>query len=176
MISGNWARSQKICESRIIAQAVATMPTRTILVVEDDPNDENMTLRALRNSAVPCTVVVAHTAPEAMDYLSRRGRFHDRLSPDPCVVFMDNTLPGSGGYELVIQIRQIASLRSMPLVVLSGSSDETVIERCLRAGANSFIEKPMDLTDYVTTVGAAARYWVELNLGPQTVRRAGSLL
>lgn len=148
------------------------MALRTILVVEDDPNDENLTLRALRNCGVPCSVVVAHTAQEAMDFLLRQAAFSGRTSPDPHVVFLDNTLPGSDGFELVTNIRSVAAFRGIPLVILSGSSDQNVIERCARAGANSFLEKPMEMPDYMREVGNAAKYWLDLNLSPVSLRRS----
>ena len=140
------------------------MPTRTILVVEDDPNDENLTLRAFRQAELPCTVVVAHTAQEAMQFLLREGPFDGRRSSDPAVVFVDNTLPGYGGAELVSRIREVKALAGVPVVVLSGSSDINVVESCCKAGANSFLEKPLEMGDYLRQVSMAAQYWLNLNL------------
>jgi CheY-like chemotaxis protein len=142
------------------------MPTRTILLVEDDPNDEQLTLRALRQSGVPNSAVVAHNGREALDFLTRNGPFDGRTSPDPSAIFLDNTLPGYPGPELIARIRSMAEFRSVPIIVLSGASDGCVLDRCSRAGANSFLEKPVDMTDYLHLVSNAVRYWLELNLGP----------
>jgi len=136
------------------------MNPRTILVVEDDPNDENLTLRALRGVSVPCSVVVARSGADALDFLLRRGAFANRTSADPDVVYLDNTLPGIAGNELVTKIRAEAHLQGVPLVVFSGTSDEVVVERCLAAGANGFLEKPMDTTDYLGKLRNSAEHWL----------------
>ena len=136
------------------------MNPRTILVVEDDPNDENLTLRALRGVNVPCSVVVARSGSDALDFLLRRGSFAGRSSADPDVVFLDNTLPGIAGNELVTKIRESEHLRGIPLVVFSGSSDENLVARCLSAGASGFVEKPMDMGDYLSTLRKTAEHWL----------------
>jgi CheY-like chemotaxis protein len=136
------------------------MNPRTILVVEDDPNDENLTLRALRGVNVPCSVIVARSGSDALDFLLRQGAFSGRSSADPDVVFLDNTLPGIAGNELVAKIRESEQLRKIPLVVFSGSSDESLVARCLSAGASSFVEKPMDMSDYLSTLRKTAEHWL----------------
>jgi CheY-like chemotaxis protein len=152
------------------------MPSRTILLVEDDPNDEHLTLRALRQSGVPNTVVVAHTAEEALDFLHRSGPFNGRTSSDPIVIFVDNTLPGFPGSDLVSVIRTIPSCHHVPIVVFSGNADLGVVERCALAGANSFLEKPIEMADYIHLVGNAARYWLDLNLGPHSVQNQAATI
>jgi CheY-like chemotaxis protein len=151
------------------------MPNRVVLVVEDDPNDEHLTLRAIRSS-VHCSVIVAHSAAEALNFLKRVGPFENRSGPNPMAIFVDNALPGLGGADLVAAIRIEPQLRSIPIIVLSGSSDCKVVERCHLAGANSFIEKPLEMSDYVTQVGHAARYWLNLNLLPNAMMTNVSLL
>lgn len=136
------------------------MNPHTILVVEDDPNDENLTLRALRGLTVPCSVVVARSGTDALDFLLRQGAFEERSSPNPDVVFLDNTLPGIGGNELVTRIREREDLRNVPLVVFSGTSDQALIQRCLDAGASGFVEKPLELADYVSTLRSTAEHWL----------------
>lgn len=142
------------------------MNSQTILVVEDDPSDETLTLRALRTAEVPCSVVVARTGQNALDFLRRQGQFSGRKSPDPAVVFLDNTLPGKPGNELVTEIRAEPALQSVPLVIFSGSSDENLVDKCLRAGANSYLEKPVDMDQYMDQLRKAVQYWLRLNLGP----------
>lgn len=136
------------------------MKNHMILVVEDDPNDESLTLRALRGITVPCTVVVARSGGDALDFLLRRGAFLDRVSADPDVVFLDNTLPGLPGNEIIERIRTETNLKDVPVVVFSGSSDERLIERCLAAGANEFREKPVDMTDYLSSLRNVAERWL----------------
>lgn len=136
------------------------MKSHMILVVEDDPNDESLTLRALRGLSLPCSVVVARCGGDAMDFLFRRGAFAHRTSVNPDVVFLDNTLPGLPGNELVRMIREESHLAKVPLVVFSGSSDESLIQRCLDAGANDFREKPVDMDAYLTELRDAAEHWL----------------
>ena len=137
------------------------MNTRTILVVEDDPNDESLTLRALRGYGEPFAVVVAHSGKDALDFLLRKGEFADRSSDDPDLVFLDNTLPGVPGNELIRTIRSEASLRAVPLVVFSGSSDESLVKRCLEAGADDFVEKPIDMGEYLQVLRKATARWID---------------
>lgn len=136
------------------------MNPRTILVVEDDSNDENLTLRALRGVSVPCSVVVARSGADALDYLLRRGEFDGRRSANPDVVFLDNAMPGMPGNELVGRIRSETALEGVPLVIFSGTTDETLIANCLGAGANAFLEKPVDTADYLSNVRTTAEYWL----------------
>lgn len=133
----------------------------SILVVEDDPNDENLTLRALRGIQKPCSVVVTRSAGDALDFLLRQGAFVGRTTPHPDVVFLDNTLPGMPGNELVHRIREVDELREVPLVVFSGSSDEALVQRCLDAGANEFLEKPVDMNDYLDGLRGVAQRWLQ---------------
>ena len=116
------------------------MPYRTILVVEDDLNDEHLTLRALRQSGIPCTVIVAHSGTEALQFLNRTGPFEGRIGPQPLAIFVDHTLPGCGGVELIRSIREMPQLAAVPVIVFSGSLDSNVVDRCCKAGANSFLE------------------------------------
>lgn len=139
-----------------------SMKPRTILVVEDDANDEKLTLRALRSIAEACSVVVARSGGDALDFLLRRGEFAGRQSADPDVMFLDNSLPGIPGDELVRRIRAEETLRKVPLVVFSGSSDQSLVQNCLAAGANEFVEKPVDMVDYLTSLRCAAERWLSV--------------
>ena len=136
------------------------MKPHMILVVEDDPNDESLTLRALRGVSVPCSVVVARSGSDALDFLFRRGQFAGRASGDPDVVFLDNTLPGKPGNELIGEIRCQAHFQALPVIVFSGSSDESLIRRCLDAGANDFREKPIDMNEYIAELRGTAERWL----------------
>jgi CheY-like chemotaxis protein len=152
------------------------MLAKTILVVEDDPNDETLTLRALSQMNVQCSVVVAHNGQEALDYLKRSGKYDGRNSNNPQVIFVDNTLPGLGGVELVRAIREIPEVATVPIVVLSGNGDSNLVDRCCRAGANSFLEKPFELGEYVRQIGTAASYWLTLNHCPAPISGRASAL
>ena len=114
-------------------------------------------------------MVVAHDATEALHFLRRTGKFADRYTPDPTAIFVDNTLPGFGGADLVAEIRKMPNLKTVPVIVLSGSSDMNVVDRCSKAGANSFLEKPVDMTEYMKYVSTATNYWLNLNLLPPRI-------
>jgi len=152
------------------------MPYRTILIVEDDPNDEHLTLRALKQSGIPCTVVVAHSGRDAIHFLNRSGPFEGRLGPAPMAIFVDHALPGLAGEDLIRSIREIPEMRGVPVIVFSGSLDSNVVDRCTHAGANSFLEKPVEMESYVEQVNAAARYWLTLNLAPGSLEGKATAL
>jgi CheY-like chemotaxis protein len=152
------------------------MNNRIVLIVEDDPNDEHLTLRAIKESKVLCSVSVVHNANQALNFLRCENEYAGRTHRIPNVIFVDNTLPGHGGSELVTEIRKIPELQLVPVVILSGSSDPKVVDRCHRAGANSFLEKPLELHDYVLQVGRAATYWLDVNRLPPSISRNVSVI
>jgi len=130
----------------------------TILLVEDNPDDVELTLRALRNHRVSADVQVARDGAEALSYLLDLGS----LPPD--LVLLDLNLPKISGLEVLARIRENLSIRSLPVVVLSTSSEERDIAAAYRLGANSYIRKPVGFEDFVTTIHSVADYWLSLNV------------
>ena len=139
------------------------MNEKTILLVEDNPDDEELTLRALRRAKVANEVAVAHDGVEALDYLFRRGRFEGIAASRPALVVLDLKLPKLGGIEVLTQIRADARTETLPVVVLTSSTEDEDIIRSYRSGANSYVRKPVNFAEFTSAVGQLGLYWLILN-------------
>lgn len=140
------------------------MGQTTILLVEDNPDDEALALRALQNSSVPNEVVVAHDGQEALDYIFGRGAFDGRdVSEQPRVVFLDIKLPKLNGLEVLRSIRSDRRTELLPVVCLTSSDEERDILEAYRSGANSYINKPVDFKTFVHQVRILGEYWLDIN-------------
>lgn len=142
------------------------MPGKVILLVEDDPDDELLTLRALKKNRILNEVVVARDGVEALDYLLGGGDDAD-LSPDPLpqVVLLDLRLPKLDGLEVLRQLRADDRTRLLPVVVLTSSDEERDIVDSYRLGANSYVRKPVDFAQFSEAVRQLGLYWLILNEG-----------
>jgi len=140
------------------------MESKLILLIEDNIDDERLTLRALRRNNIMNEVVVACDGQEAIDYLFGTGSFAGRdLSVMPAVVILDLKLPRLSGLEVLRRIRTDPATKRLPVVVLTSSDDESQIEESYALGANSFIQKPTDPADFSEMVLQVAMYWLLLN-------------
>jgi CheY-like chemotaxis protein len=139
----------------------------TILLVEDNPDDELLTLRVFERSHIANRVDVVRDGQEALDYLFCDGAFSDR---DPCdlpqVVLLDLKLPKIDGLEVLRQIRSHATLHTLPVVVLTSSSEESDIIASYDLGANSYVRKPVDFEQFGEAVHNLGLYWLLLNQAP----------
>ncbi|HTD15740.1 MAG TPA: ATP-binding protein [Chthoniobacterales bacterium] len=123
-----------------------------ILLVEDDPNDVELTLTALEDYHLANDVVVAGDGAEALDYLYRRGAFASRANGGPAVMLLDLNLPKVNGLEVLQQVKADESLRMIPVVVLTSSSEERDMVASYRLGVSAFVVKPVDFRDFVDTI------------------------
>jgi CheY-like chemotaxis protein len=140
------------------------MDSKLILLIEDNVDDERLTLRALRKNNIMNEVVVACDGQEAVDYLFGTGSFSGRdMSVMPAVVILDLKLPRVSGLDVLRRIRQDPSTQHIPVVVLTASEDEKQIEESYSLGANSFIQKPTDSAEFSEMVLQLAMYWLLLN-------------
>jgi len=138
-----------------------------ILLVEDNPTDEELTLRALRKSNVANDVVVARDGAEALDYLFARGAYAARDPADlPHVVLLDLNLPKIGGLDVLRAIRADERTRTLPVVILTSSAEEKDLVGSYGAGANSYIVKPVDFSQFSESVRQLGLYWIVLNRTP----------
>lgn len=135
--------------------------TKLILLVEDNIDDEELTLRALKKSAVPNQVMVARDGAEAVSYL-----FDKDVQPQ--VVLLDLNLPKLDGLEVLRRIRSHESTKHLPVVVLTSSKEEKDISRSYQLGANSYVRKPVDFKQFIDTVNTLSLYWLSMNHGPLT--------
>lgn len=140
-------------------------PSQPILLIEDSPEDYEATLRAFRRSGLKNPVVRCEDGEEALDYLYRRGRYVDAVRPG--VILLDLNLPGTDGRQVLFEIKREESLKQIPVVVLTTSADERDITACYRAGANSYIQKPVDIEGFVKAIERLNGYWFEVVILPK---------
>lgn len=143
------------------------MAEKTILLVEDNVDDEILTLRALRQNNITNEVAVVHDGAEALDYLLSMGAYADRdREALPQVVLLDLKLPKVDGLEVLRRMRADQRTRLLPVVVLTTSSEEQDLIESYRLGANSYIRKPVDFDDFSDAVRQLGLYWLILNTPP----------
>lgn len=137
---------------------------RPILLVEDNPDDEALTLRAFAKNKIPNPVVVARDGVEALDYLAGKGAHSGRdLSVMPAVILLDLKLPRIDGLEVLRRIRADDRTSLLPVVVLTTSKETQDILQSYRLGANSYIRKPVDFERFIQAVSQLGIYWLTLN-------------
>jgi two-component system, response regulator len=147
------------------------MKPPTILLVEDNPKDELLTLRALKKCNLANEIVVMRDGAEALDYLFAKGDFAGREVVDlPTVVLLDLKLPKIDGLEVLRQIRADERTRRLPVVILTSSDEEKDIIAGYELGANSYIRKPVAFGDFSKAVAELGRYWLITNEPPPMAR------
>jgi CheY-like chemotaxis protein len=143
------------------------MSGKIILLVEDNPDDVALTLRALKKNHIANEVVVARDGEEALEYLTATGRHAGRtVAVLPQVILLDLKLPKLGGLEVLRAIRANPQTRLLPVVVLTSSSEEPDIIASYDLGANSYIRKPVDFNQFLEAVRQLGLYWLLLNQAP----------
>lgn len=140
------------------------MLNTTILLVEDNPDDEALTLRAFKKNNIKNDVVVAHDGVEALDYLFGTGMHAGRdTSNVPAVILLDIKLPKIDGLEVLRRLRSDERTRLVPVVILTSSKEEQDLVRGYALGANSYVRKPVDFTEFMDAVRQLGMYWLVLN-------------
>lgn len=143
------------------------MDKKMILLVEDNPDDEELTLRALKKNNIVNDVAVVRDGAEALDYLFCTGRYTSRNSSDlPQIVLLDLNLPKMGGLEVLRRIRENEKTRLLPVVILTSSKEEQDLIQGYSLGANSYVRKPVDFNQFVDAVRQLGLYWLVLNEAP----------
>ena len=140
------------------------MHDRVIVLVEDNSNDEELTLRAFRKSNVANRIVVVRDGAEALDYFFARGPHANRLASEvPQLVLLDLKLPKVDGLDVLRALRADERTRLIPIVVLTSSAEEQDMVRSYCLGANSYVRKPIDFTQFVDAVRQLGMYWLVIN-------------
>ncbi len=143
------------------------MQQNTILLVEDNADDELLALRALRNCEQVQEVAVVRDGAEALDYLFGNGPYSDRdTRQQPRLILLDMKLPKLNGLDVLRRIRQDERTRYHPVVLMTSSRQETDIVAGYSLGANSYVQKPVNFDEFADLIRDLARYWVELNRTP----------
>jgi two-component system response regulator len=138
--------------------------TGPILLVEDDADDERLTLRALSSCGLNHEVMVVRDGGEALDYLFGLGRWKGRdVRQQPVLVLLDLALPTVHGFEVMRQIRAEPVTRTVPVVMLTANAEQSALLESYGAGANGYVVKPVDLLTYAQTVREVGSYWLKVN-------------
>lgn len=142
------------------------MINRTLLLVEDNPQDEVLTLRALRKANVHAPIDVVRDGQQAIDYLFRTGEYSDRPETLPAVVLLDINLPKLSGLDVLTRLRAHPQTRVLPVVMFTSSDEDGDRIRSYRTGANSFVCKPLEFSEFMSSVGQLGTYWLDVNIPP----------
>lgn len=149
------------------------MDKKVILLVEDNPDDEALTLRALRKNNIMNEVIVARDGAAALDYLFGTGGYAGRdTSERPQLILLDLKLPKVDGLEVLARLRANERTALLPIVILTSSKEQQDLLNGYRLGANSYIVKPVDFHQFVEAVQQLGLYWLVLNEGAPSVHRA----
>jgi two-component system, response regulator len=138
------------------------MNNKPILLIEDNPDDEALTLRALKKNNISNEVIVAHDGAEAIEILHRNGHAL------PAIVLLDLKLPKVDGLEVLRQVRAEPRTRLLPVVILTTSKEEQDLINGYQLGANSYVRKPVDFAQFTEAVRQLGLYWLVLNESPPT--------
>ncbi|HEY3198704.1 MAG TPA: response regulator [Nitrospirales bacterium] len=143
------------------------MGAKIILLVEDNPDDEALTIRALKKSRVTNEVVVVHDGVEALEYLFGTGAYRGRdISKMPALIMLDLKMPKIDGLEVLEKLRREESTKYLPVVILTSSKEEYDVARGYQKGCNSYVRKPIDFKHFSDAVGDLGMYWLLHNESP----------
>ena len=150
------------------------MKEPVILLVEDNADDEALTMRALKKNNITNKIVVARDGVEALDYLFARGKHADRdTGVQPAVILLDLKLPKLDGFEVLRALRADTRTKLLPVVILTSSKEQQDIANGYNLGANSYVRKPVDFQQFVEAVRQLGLYWLVINEEPVSPRRNG---
>ena len=139
-----------------------------ILIVEDNPNDAELTIRALKKQNLANQVFVVEDGEEALDFIYCRGQYGGRDPNKPLrVIFLDLKLPKINGLEVLKEIKSNSITRNLPVVVVSSSKEDPDIKTAYELGANSYVVKPVDFDTFVEAMSHTGLYWLLVNVSPK---------
>jgi CheY-like chemotaxis protein len=139
-----------------------------LLLIEDSVEDRTATLRAFKKAGLGNPVYCCTSGDDALDFLYRRGNYSDpAVSPRPAVILLDLNMPGTDGRDVLNDIKTNEDLKTIPVIVLTTSSDARDIESCYLAGANSYVTKPVDLAGFLQAIQRLKDWWFEVVVLPR---------
>ncbi len=139
-----------------------------VLIVEDNPQDAELAVRALRKSNIAANFQIAEDGEEALDFIFSTGRFSGNGHANNLkVIFLDLKLPKVGGLEVLKTVKSNESTRTIPVVVVTSSREEPDIQAAYALGANSYVVKPVDFESFMKTIGMTGQYWLSSNIPPR---------
>jgi len=149
---------------------VEIITVKNILLVEDDPQDVELTLKALEEHGLANRVAVVDNGAEALDYLYCQGKFENRPAGNPIVVLLDNKMPQLDGLEVLKAIKTDVRLKTIPVVVLTSSGETLDLIEFYKHGANAYVVKPVDFSEFMKAVTQLGVFWAAVNEPPPTTR------
>jgi len=138
-------------------------PHKNILLVDDDHNDVTLMINALREAHFGNEIIVAEDGEEALDFLYRRGKFADYSGDYPVFILLDIKMPLMNGIEVLKLIRNDRSFDKIPVIMMTSSRDTHDLVECYENGANSFVVKPVNISDFIDVVKKVGQYWIVVN-------------
>ncbi len=146
--------------------------TLDILLIEDDENDVQFLKRALRSRDIKNRIRSVADGEEALDYIFHRGQYSDvNLYPMPGLVLLDLNIPKLDGVDILRIVKKDSRLKTIPIIVLSTSSQKEDIRNCYKVGVNSYVVKPTDFGEFKRVIGDLANYWLSMNRLPDIFRK-----
>lgn len=139
---------------------------KRVLLVEDSPNDAELTLTALEDSGLSNEVVWVKDGQEALDYLYKQGSYADRRDGHPAVVLLDLKLPKLDGLQVLERVKSDAALKQVPVVMLTSSREEIDVARSYGLGVNAYVVKPVGFPEFVKALRELGLFWAVVNLPP----------
>jgi len=136
---------------------------KRILLAEDDENDIELTLRALREHNLANRVDVVRDGEEALNYIFRRGSYQNRSEVQPVVILLDLKMPKISGIDVLKQIKADEKLKMIPVVILTSSREDKDILHCYRLGVNAYVVKPVDFRQFIDSVKKLGLFWAVIN-------------
>lgn len=140
---------------------------KTILIVEDNPQDVELTLEALSEHNLANLVETVGDGVEALEYLNYKGKYTNRKKGNPAVILLDIKMPKMDGIELLEHIRADENLKMLPVVMLTSSREEPDLIKCYKLGVNAYVVKPVDFKDFLNAVKQIGIFWALLNEHPE---------
>jgi CheY-like chemotaxis protein len=145
---------------------------KRILLVEDNPNDVELTLMAFQECRLSNEVEVVRDGAEALDYIYNRDKYSDRANGLPCVILLDLKMPRVDGLEVLRQLKSDPNLRPIPVVMLTSSREEQDLVRSYDLGVNAFVVKPVDFDQFLEAIRALGMFWAIVNEPPPSRSQA----
>jgi CheY-like chemotaxis protein len=144
---------------------------KSILLVEDDPRDVELTLAALAEHHLADKVAVVTNGVEALDYLNHGGKYKKRPGGNPILVLLDLKMPKVSGLQVLKAVKTDEHLKTIPVAVLSSSRETPDLAECYRQGANAYVVKPVDFTEFMKAVQQLGMFWAAINEPPPDIAR-----
>ena len=139
-----------------------------ILIVEDNPNDAELAIRALKKNNLANNIHVVENGEEALDFLFSRGTFSDQSKMKNLkVIFLDLKLPKVSGLEVLKVLKSHESTRMLPVVIITSSKEDPDIQTAYDLGANSYVVKPVDFDSFINAISQTGMYWLQVNIPPK---------